>query len=183
MAVADRNGLPISVCAESATPHEVTLAVSTLLQMVVSDAPQNLIGDNAYDSDYGTRATPERELVDPNEVVREMVVLLRSEAFRYSVAMRTELATELPKMTADRIQLQQVLMNLMLNGIEAMKEADGELTKNLTVKSQLRQDGSLLISVCDTTVGLPAEKAYQIFTPFFTTSLRAAAWAWRSAAP
>jgi hypothetical protein len=51
MAVADRNGLPVSVCAESATPHEVTLAVSTLLQMVVPDAPQNLIGDNAYDSD------------------------------------------------------------------------------------------------------------------------------------
>ena len=52
MAVADRNGLPVSVCAESATPHEVTLAMSTLLQMVVPDAPQNLIGDNAYDSDH-----------------------------------------------------------------------------------------------------------------------------------
>jgi hypothetical protein len=51
MAVADRNGLPVSICAESATPHEVTLAMPTLLQMVVPDAPQNLIGDNAYDSD------------------------------------------------------------------------------------------------------------------------------------
>jgi hypothetical protein len=51
MAVADRNGLPVSVCIESATPHEVTLATSTLLQMVVPDAPQNLIGDNVYDSD------------------------------------------------------------------------------------------------------------------------------------
>ena len=55
MAVADRNGLPVSVCAGSATPHEVTLAISTLLQMVVSDAPQNLIGDNAYDSDRSTQ--------------------------------------------------------------------------------------------------------------------------------
>jgi transposase len=52
MAVADRHGLPVSVCIESATPHEVTLATSTLLQMVVPDAPQNLIGDNAYDSDH-----------------------------------------------------------------------------------------------------------------------------------
>ena len=50
-AVADRNGLPVSVCAESATPHEVTLAMSALLQIVVPDTPQNLIGDNAYDSD------------------------------------------------------------------------------------------------------------------------------------
>ncbi len=51
MAVADRHGLPVSVCVESATPHEVKLAMSTLVQMVVPDAPQNLIGDNAYDSD------------------------------------------------------------------------------------------------------------------------------------
>jgi Transposase DDE domain len=46
-----RNGLPVSVCAESATPHEVTLAMSILLQMAIPDAPQNLIGDNAYDCD------------------------------------------------------------------------------------------------------------------------------------
>jgi hypothetical protein len=51
MAVADRNGLPVSICVESATPHEVNLAVPTLVQMVIPEAPQNLIGDNAYDSD------------------------------------------------------------------------------------------------------------------------------------
>jgi hypothetical protein len=55
MAVADRNGLPVSVCAESATPHEVRLAMSTLLQMVIPDVPQNLIGDNPYDSDASTQ--------------------------------------------------------------------------------------------------------------------------------
>jgi hypothetical protein len=51
MAVADRHGLPVSICIESATPHEVKLATSTLVQMVVPDAPGHLIGDNAYDSD------------------------------------------------------------------------------------------------------------------------------------
>jgi transposase len=51
MAVADRHGLPVAVCVESATPHEVKLATTTLVQMIVPDAPQNLIGDNAYDSD------------------------------------------------------------------------------------------------------------------------------------
>jgi transposase len=51
MAVADRNGLPVSVCIESASPHEVTLAMSALLQMVIPNAPQNLVGDNAYDSE------------------------------------------------------------------------------------------------------------------------------------
>ena len=51
MAVADCHGLPVSICVESATPHEVKLATSTLVQMVIPDAPRNLIGDNAYDSD------------------------------------------------------------------------------------------------------------------------------------
>jgi len=111
------------------------------------------------------KSPPKRELVEVNEIVREMVVLLRGEANRYAVSMRTDLATDLPKITADRVQLQQVLMNLMLNAIEAMKETGGVLT----VKSQRDQDGRLLISVSDTGVGLPAEKADQIFNAFFTT--------------
>jgi signal transduction histidine kinase len=64
----------------------------------------------------------------------------------------------------DRVQLQQVFMNLMLNAIEAMKDSGGELT----VKSEL-QDGQLQLSVSDTGVGLPAEKMDQIFSAFFTT--------------
>jgi transposase len=51
MAVADRHGLPVAVCVESATPHEVKLATATLVQMIVPESPRNLIGDNAYDSD------------------------------------------------------------------------------------------------------------------------------------
>jgi signal transduction histidine kinase len=111
------------------------------------------------------KSPPKRELVEVNEIVREMVVLLRGEANRYGVSIRTDIATDLPKIMADRVQLQQVLMNLMLNAIEAMKETGGVLT----VKSQLDQDGRLMISVSDTGVGLPAEKADQIFNAFFTT--------------
>jgi len=103
--------------------------------------------------------------VDVNEIIRQMLVLLRSEANRYSIPMRTDLAAELPRVTADRVQLQQVFLNLMLNGIEAMKETGGELT----IKSDLGPDGRLLISVSDTGVGLPEEKADQIFNAFFTT--------------
>jgi PAS domain S-box-containing protein len=109
---------------------------------------------------------PQRELVDVNEVIREMIVLLRSEANRYSIYIRTELAEGLPKVMADRVQLQQVFMNLMLNGIDAMKEATGS---ELTIKSEAGGDGQLLISVSDTGVGLPPEQADQIFKPFFTT--------------
>jgi signal transduction histidine kinase len=103
-------------------------------------------------------------LVDVNRIIHEMLTLLEGEAFRLSVAMRTDLAAELPKIMADRVQLQQVFMNLMLNAIEAMKQSGGELT----VKSEL-QEGQLQFSVSDTGVGLPMEKMDQIFTAFFTT--------------
>jgi PAS domain S-box-containing protein len=110
------------------------------------------------------KSPSQRELVDVNGIVYEMLTLLKGEADRCSVAMRTELAAELPKIIADRVQLQQVFMNLMLNAIEAMKDSGGELT----VKSQL-QDGQLLFSVSDTGPGLPAGSVDQIFSAFFTT--------------
>ncbi len=109
----------------------------------------------------------QRELLDINDVVREMIVLLRGEATRYSITFRTELAPELPRFMADRVQLQQVLMNLMLNGIEAMKDVDGN--RALTIKSQQAEDDHVLISVSDTGAGLPAQFADQIFNAFFTT--------------
>jgi PAS domain S-box-containing protein len=113
-----------------------------------------------------TKGSLQRELVDVNELIREMFVLLRSEANRYSISVRTELAADLPKVMADRIQLQQVFMNLMLNGIDAMNGTTGG--GELTVKSEAG-DAQLLISVSDTGVGLPPEQADQIFSAFFTT--------------
>jgi signal transduction histidine kinase/DNA-binding NarL/FixJ family response regulator len=112
------------------------------------------------------KGTLQRELVDVNELIGEMIVLLRSEANRYSISIGTELAEDLPKVMADRVQLQQVLMNLMLNGIDAMKETRGR--GELTIRSEAG-DAQLLISVSDTGVGLPAEQAEQIFKAFFTT--------------
>jgi PAS domain S-box-containing protein len=110
------------------------------------------------------KSPPQRELVDVNGIIQEMLTLLKCEADGCSVAMRTDLAAELHKIMADRVQLQQVFMNLILNAIEAMKDSGGELT----VKSQL-QDRQLLFSVSDTGVGLPKEKMDQIFSAFFST--------------
>jgi signal transduction histidine kinase len=109
----------------------------------------------------------QHELVDVNELIREMIVLLRSEASRYSISIRGELGNDFPKIMADRVQLQQVLMNLMLNGIEAMKDmgTGGELT----IKSQQDDNRQLLISVGDMGVGLEPEQAEQIFNAFFST--------------
>jgi signal transduction histidine kinase/DNA-binding response OmpR family regulator len=114
------------------------------------------------------RGTPERELVDLNEIVREMSVLLGDSAGRNAVSIRTDLDPELPTTTADRVQLQQVLMNLMLNGIEAMQDKGGELT----VASKRTEDRQLWISVSDTGVGLSIDEAKRIFEAFFTTKPR-----------
>jgi C4-dicarboxylate-specific signal transduction histidine kinase len=110
------------------------------------------------------KSPSQRKLVDVNQIIHEMLTLLKGEADRCSVAMRTELAAELPKVRAERVQLQQVFMNLMLNAIEAMQDEGGEVT----VKSQLH-DSQLLLSVSDTGVGLPTENMEQIFSAFFTT--------------
>ena len=107
----------------------------------------------------------QREMVDVNEVIREMVRMLRNEANRYSVTIDAALTESPPKVMADRVQLQQVLMNLMLNGIEAMRDTTGKLS----IRSQLTEDGQVLVSVTDTGVGLGTEKADQIFEAFFTT--------------
>ncbi|WP_396127310.1 ATP-binding protein [Acidicapsa acidisoli] len=105
------------------------------------------------------------DMVDVNEIVGEMVMLLRGESQRYGISVRTELAEELPTIKADRVQLQQVFMNLMLNAIEAMKETGGDLS----IRSQQNEDGELLVSVTDNGVGLPAGRADEIFNAFFTT--------------
>jgi PAS domain S-box-containing protein len=110
------------------------------------------------------KSPPQRELVGVNGIIQEMLTLLEGEATRHSIAMHTDLSAKLPKIMVDRVQLQQVFMNLMLNAIEAMKDSGGELT----VKSEL-QDGHLQFSVSDKGVGLPTEKMDQIFSAFFTT--------------
>jgi C4-dicarboxylate-specific signal transduction histidine kinase len=113
------------------------------------------------------KSTPQRELVDLNEVIREMIVLLRNQATRYSIIVRTDLAGDIPQIMGDRVQLQQVLMNLIMNSIDAMKEVEG--TRSLAIKSQRADNEQVMLSVSDSGVGLPPEQADQIFNAFFTT--------------
>jgi PAS domain S-box-containing protein len=112
-----------------------------------------------------SRETTQRESIDINEIIREMVDLLRDTAHRHSISIRSELDSALPAVSADRVQLQQVLMNVMLNGIEAMKEESGELS----VTSTRTEDGELLVAVSDFGIGLPEAGPERIFEAFFTT--------------
>jgi signal transduction histidine kinase len=105
------------------------------------------------------------QAVNVNDVITEIASMVREEAGRHSISVRAELDPEVPEVLADRVQLQQVLMNLMLNSVEAMNDTGGELI----IRSQPDQNGQLLVSVKDTGLGIPAEKADRIFDAFFTT--------------
>ena len=113
------------------------------------------------------KGEPIRELIDVNDVIQEMIPLLQNEANRYSLSIQTSLATRIPQVMADRVQLQQVLMNLVLNGIDAMKEMN--TAGSLTITSQEQGDGQLLVSVSDLGKGLPSGETNQIFKAFFST--------------
>jgi PAS domain S-box-containing protein len=112
-----------------------------------------------------SRSTADREPVDLNDVAREMTVLLKDTARRHTVTIRNELEADLPVTMADRVQLQQVLMNLMLNGIEAMRDTGGELI----VTSKKIDQSQLSITVIDSGIGLPNAESGRIFEAFFTT--------------
>ncbi len=116
------------------------------------------------------KGTAEQELVDVNEIIREMIVLLRGETTRHSISIRARFGADLPQLMADRVQLQQVMLNLMMNSIDAMRDVDG--TRELAIKSQRAENDQLLMSVSDTGVGLPAQQGDEIFNAFFTTKLQ-----------
>jgi signal transduction histidine kinase len=119
---------------------------------------------NRLRSFYKKGSPPKRETVDVKEIIREMTALFWTEAVRHSVRMHSELHEDRPHVLADRVQLQQVFMNLMLNAIEAMKDG-GELR----ISSRLTPDSQLVISISDTGVGLPGKAVEQVFDAFHTT--------------
>ena len=120
---------------------------------------------NSLRAFYRTGTPGERQMVDVKGTIEEMRELLQTEAARYSVTIQTELESDIPNILADRVQVQQILMNLMLNAIESMKGCGGALT----ISSQVNSEGHLTVSISDTGVGLPAESAELIFNPFHTT--------------
>lgn len=113
------------------------------------------------------RVNPQSQLVDMNEVIREMLALMIGDMSRQSISVRIELRDHLPPIAGDRVQLQQVVMNLMVNGIDAMKEVEG--TRELAVNSKPAENNQIMVTISDTGIGLPPQRADQIFDAFFTT--------------
>lgn len=138
----------------------------------VREAAQEMVKEARRAADIMTRVRSlfkkeeiTREVLDLNEAITETASLVRDEAHQRLISVETDLDAELPRISADRVQLQQVLMNLTLNGMEAMKDTTGALV----IKSQRDKEGRPMISVSDAGMGLPNGDTDRIFDPFFTT--------------
>jgi PAS domain S-box-containing protein len=113
------------------------------------------------------KGVPDRRELDINEVIQEVTRLLRHELARNRVTLRTDLAPDLPHVFGDRVQLQQVMLNLIMNGIDAMRTLTGR-PRELLIKSAKHSNG-VLIQVQDSGTGFDPEQVDRIFAPFFTT--------------
>jgi C4-dicarboxylate-specific signal transduction histidine kinase len=115
-----------------------------------------------------TKAKPEKTSVQVNELIREVQALIEGAALRNQVALETELSADLPVTEGDRIQLQQVMVNLMMNGIEAMSEVV-DRPRILVIRSEMPSPNQVLIGVRDSGVGIQPKDERRIFDAFFTT--------------
>ncbi|MDR3763575.1 MAG: PAS domain-containing protein [Acidobacteriota bacterium] len=109
-----------------------------------------------------------RRAVDMNEIIRELLSLLREEAVRHGATVRIQLAPELPELYADRLQIQQVVLNLAFNALDAMAEVN-ERPRELTIRSEKLEAEGVAVHVEDCGVGLEPQVAEQMFNAFFTT--------------
>jgi C4-dicarboxylate-specific signal transduction histidine kinase len=114
------------------------------------------------------KSSPEKISLDINETIQDVLAVTNNEVRRNSVWLRTELATGLPPVRGDRVQLQQVILNLVLNGIEAMK-AVSDRPRLLVIRSKPHESEKVLVALQDSGIGLDPESVERLFEPFYTT--------------
>jgi C4-dicarboxylate-specific signal transduction histidine kinase len=144
--------------------HEVREALSCVVRD--ADRAKDIVGRVR---DHIKKAPPRREAFDLNEAVREAIAMVRSAIASNRIAVNTHLMDEMIQVQGDRVQLQQVVVNLILNAVEAMS-ADEKVAKQLSIRIEQRQaDGGVLVQVRDSGPGIGPEKVERVFEPFYTT--------------
>jgi PAS domain S-box-containing protein len=141
----------------------------------VSEAVGRIVRDGRRASDIlgriralVRRAPPRKEPLDINDTIAEVLTLTRAELRRHRIAGRTQFATELPAVPGDRVQVQQVLLNLVLNAIEAMSGVDDNM-RELLITTAADEDGSIRVAIADSGPGFSPESLARLFEAFFTT--------------
>jgi PAS domain S-box-containing protein len=110
----------------------------------------------------------EKARLDINQTLQEVILLAQSEAVRKGVALRMELAADLPPVLGDRVQLQQVILNLVMNGVEAMASV-ADRRRELLIRSRRHESDKVLVAVQDSGIGIDRENLEKIFNTFYTT--------------
>jgi signal transduction histidine kinase len=123
----------------------------------------------------------EKARLDINQTVQEIVCLIQNEALRKGVAIRMDLAADTPPVLGDRIQLQQVILNLVMNGIEAMDTVT-DRPRELLIYSHRHESDKVLVAVQDSGIGIDSQNLEKIFNAFYTTKSQEWGWGWRSVA-
>ena len=114
------------------------------------------------------RTEPQMVSLDINDVIREAILLVQREVLSHGVSLQTELASALPPVLGDRIQLQQVVINLLINGVEAMAPIM-DRPRQMLIRSQQQEAGQVHVAVQDSGIGIDSETAERLFSAFFTT--------------
>jgi C4-dicarboxylate-specific signal transduction histidine kinase len=114
------------------------------------------------------RTEPQMLPLDINEVISEALLMVQREVLSNGVSLRRELTPDLPNVHGDRVQLEQVVINLLINGVEAMASIS-DRARVLAIRSQLHEASEVLVAVLDSGIGIDSKTAEQLFTAFFTT--------------
>jgi two-component system, LuxR family, sensor kinase FixL len=114
------------------------------------------------------KGAPRREMVDLNELVRAVTCLVEAEARQHAVGMQLELAAQVPPLFIDAVQIEQVIVNLVRNGLEAVSGAQRDV-RELVLRTSLASADTVEVAVCDSGGGIPQEIAERMFDPFVST--------------
>jgi C4-dicarboxylate-specific signal transduction histidine kinase len=148
---------------ETPRPDDVRVAIERIVRDAnrASDVIQRIRA-------LAKRSEPQMVSLDINEVIREATLLVQREVLSHGVSLRTELSSALPQVLGDRVQLQQVIINLLINGVEAMAPIT-DRPREILIRSQEHEAGEVLVAVLDSGIGINSETAEKLFSAFFTT--------------
>jgi len=166
---------PLAAIVADANASLNRLAGATPELDLVRDALDAIVKDGHRAADViqrirqlATKTDPQKATVDINDVIRDVAALVRTEVLRHQVSLRVELAPALPRVLADRVQLQQVIINFVMNGIEAMASVE-DRPRELVVRSGPHGGDEVRVAVQDAGVGIDPTNVDQLFGAFFTT--------------
>ena len=166
---------PLAAIGANATASLNWLAKPKPNLALVREALTDIVADGHRAGDViqrirqlATKSEPEKTPLDLNDVIQEVVPLVRSEVKKHSVSLHVDLAPALPQAAGDRVQLQQVIINLVMNGVEAMTAVTGR-PRELVIRTEAVDEDRVLVAVRDTGIGLDTKHVGQMFDAFFTT--------------